>query len=89
MTAVAVGNLPVEELIQVVEEGFETGDESARIAAQITIPDRSALVNEKNSMPSFTPKLCTIPSTLPEKPFAEVRRTELIDIRFAAGSAAN
>ncbi|KPQ34374.1 MAG: putative Zn-dependent peptidase [Phormidesmis priestleyi Ana] len=76
MTAVAVGNLPVEELIQVVEEGFEQAM-SRRDRSADHHTDRSALVNEKLNA-SFTPNL-QIPSTLPEKPFAEVRRTELID----------
>ncbi|MBC7971520.1 MAG: insulinase family protein [Verrucomicrobia bacterium] len=66
MTAVAVGNLPVEELIRIVEEGF----------AQAVSGQRSA----KTSHPS-TPHspLPTPHSLLPEAPFQHIVRREFTD----------
>ena len=65
MTAVAVGNLPVEELIRVVEDGFEQAlAQNSRQGANEKMGD------EMRSQ---------VPSTQPEQPFPTVHRNEYID----------
>ncbi|MEL6554212.1 MAG: pitrilysin family protein [Cyanobacteria bacterium J06621_11] len=65
MTAVAVGNLPVEELIRIVEESF--GQAIARGNRQHAYGEMG------NEM------LSQVPSAQPEQPFPTVNRSEYVD----------
>ena len=64
MTAVAVGNLPVDELIRIVEAGFEQA-----ASAQTFSPSPSSVV----------PPIYPASALLPEAPFEKIVRRELTD----------
>ncbi|MGC1307904.1 MAG: pitrilysin family protein [Phormidesmis sp.] len=66
MTAVAVGNLPVEDLLKVVEEGFE----QALNRREQT---------DSNSNREAAEAIAQVPSSQPEQPFPTVYRTEYVD----------
>ncbi|XGV99383.1 MAG: M16 family metallopeptidase [Leptolyngbya sp. BL-A-14] len=67
MTAVAVGNLPVDELIRIVEEGFEQ-----TVSRQW--PRGTQLPAPHNPQPTPTPH-----TPHPESPFQHIVRRELVD----------
>ena len=65
MTAVAVGNLPVEELIRTVEESFEQA---------------IARSNQQHHSPELISQLISqAPPTQPEIPFPKIHRSEYVD----------
>jgi predicted Zn-dependent peptidase len=64
ITAVAVGNLPVEQLIRIVEQGF-----SEAIGTQPSVPGTPSSISPVRSPGSF----------IPEDPFQQKVRRELID----------
>ncbi|MFK8182956.1 MAG: M16 family metallopeptidase [Phormidesmis sp.] len=73
MTAVVVGNLPVEELIRVIEEGFDQALARGVDAAPLAEPVKST---RAGANPSWIQQA---PSTQPESPFTTLCRSEYID----------
>jgi len=81
ITAVAVGNLPVEELIRIVEEGFESrsqGSENLEFRIENSKPktQNSKLKTQNSKLKA--PPLPT-PSFSPEPPFETIVRREFTD----------
>jgi len=70
MTAVVVGNLPVDDMIRVIEASFEQA--LARRSAGAASPEE----NRANANPVLVEQ---IPSTQPEAPFTTLRRHEYTD----------
>jgi zinc protease len=68
MTAVAVGNLPKEQLIDIITQSFET--------AQSTVQSEPALLNAPIDLDEFHPDY---PAAIAEAPFTETTRYDYID----------
>lgn len=66
MTAVAVGNLPVEDLVRIVEEGFE-----AALIREVSVGSADLLAPAHQNSPQVELQA--------EAPFKEIRRTEYVD----------
>ncbi len=72
MTAVAVGNLPVEELIETVVQGF------AHVGAKLMRPDLSVVGQNPNANASPNPQSSRL-TYKPEAPFRDIVRQEYVD----------
>ncbi len=81
MTAVAVGNLPVEELIYIVEESFTQASRSQELKATSQKERRNAGEGVTNAQEALVEVASTtVPEILaPEQPFQTIIRREFID----------
>ncbi|MBW4472131.1 MAG: insulinase family protein [Stenomitos rutilans HA7619-LM2] len=84
MTAVAVGNLPVEELIRIVEEGLAqagSGQPSAVSGQQLAVSFNSQRsdVTARSATPHSSPLTSHSSHLTPEAPFQHIVRREFID----------
>ncbi|HEY9602031.1 MAG TPA: pitrilysin family protein [Allocoleopsis sp.] len=70
ITAVAVGNLPVEELIEIVADGFD------RVQSESPLYD---LTSDSLNSSLFNGGVQPLPSHLPEPAFQEIVRREYVD----------
>ena len=77
MTAVVVGNLPVEELVRVVEESFDQA--WARSATGVSSEVSSGASSREDRVADSDHTSHSSPSTHPESPFSALRRREYVD----------
>jgi zinc protease len=89
MTAVVVGNLPVEQLLDIVERSFAQAGDHKRERSQIQsdarnpLSDNSCLnlgspITNETELPSFLLDSATL-DLIPESPFSEIVRRDLVD----------
>ncbi|MGA7934430.1 MAG: pitrilysin family protein [Kovacikia sp.] len=79
IVAVAVGNLPVDELIRIVAESFKGEPTTAGIQGEIQNP-KSKIQNSELTHPPFSPSpFPHAPSLSPEPPFQSIIRREVTD----------